>query len=201
MSRLTLRRTSVTRLAAITEYDRPLVTALVAAKSTALSFGRENVRSDQGLGAIAITIIGTSSDELTWLEQATVALGGHVHYTPIRRADRRAVELETKLSLADAMANVGSAMQLSAEEDAILRVERSTGRPDPDRALRSIVEQGRAVRRRALERDMRLAAQYVAHQHIDQIAVLDRAADRRRFDELLDEYQLMNGGEPAIWPF
>jgi hypothetical protein len=32
--------------------------------------------------------------------------------------------------------------------------------------------------------------------NIDQVAILDRQDDRQRYEELRDEYELLNGGEP-----
>ena len=58
------RRASMTRAVTIPEYDRPLVTALVIAKSPRLALGRADVHPHHGLGAVAKVIVGNSSDDL-----------------------------------------------------------------------------------------------------------------------------------------
>lgn len=201
MWKLTRRRTLVTRVAAIPEFDLPLITALILAKAPGLALGHEGISPHHGLGSIARFIIGTSSDELEWLEAANTALGGQAVFMPIRRANRSTVDLEAKVALTDSLADVAHAFQQAAEGDAILAGERSTGRPDTDRELRRIVDEGRGVRRRSLDRDFLIAQRYAADHTIDQAAVTDRAADRRRYEELRDEYELMNGGAPTTWPF
>ena len=60
--------------------------------------------------------------------------------------------------------------------------------------------EGRTLRRRCLDRDLELTDQYVTHGSVDQAIVTELAADRRRYEELRDEYLLMNGGEPTTWP-
>ena len=70
------RRAPMTRAVNIPEYDRPLVTALVMAKSPRLALGRAAVHPHHGLGGVAKVIVGNSSDDLEWLEAATTALGG-----------------------------------------------------------------------------------------------------------------------------
>ena len=56
------------------------------------------------------------------------------------------------------------------------------------------------LRRRCLDRDLELADRYVTHGSVDRAVITERAADRRRYEELRDEYLLMNGGEPTTWP-
>ena len=101
------RRAPMTRAVTIPEYDRPLVTALVIAKSPRLAFGRAAVHPHHGMGAVAKVIVGNSSDDLEWLEAATTALGAQVIYLPIRRSDNRTAERERQLAMADAMRRAG----------------------------------------------------------------------------------------------
>ena len=97
------RRAPMTRAVNIPEYDRPLVTALVMAKSPRLALGRAAVHPHHGLGAVAKVIVGNSIDDLEWLEAATTALGAQVIYLPVRRSDNRTAERELELAMADAM--------------------------------------------------------------------------------------------------
>ena len=60
------RRAPMTRAVNIPEYDRPLVTALVMAKSPRLALGRAAVHPHHGLGAVAKVIVGNSSEDLEW---------------------------------------------------------------------------------------------------------------------------------------
>ena len=200
MWRLT-RRTAVTRVAMIPEFDRPIVTALIAAKSPRLALGRAAVQSHHGLGAVAIVVVGISNDDLAWLEGATVALDTQVTYLPIRRSDSRTAEREIEFALADSLTGVAYARKQAEEAEAILAGERATNQPATDRELRRIVGEGQMIRRRGIDRDLLLADKYVTHGSIDQTAITERAADRQRYEEVRDEYQLMNGGEPAVWPF
>lgn len=191
------RRAPMTRAVTIPEYDRPLVTALVMAKSPRLALGRAAVHPHHGLGAVAKVIVGHSSDDLEWLEAATTALGAQVIYLPIRRSDNRTAERERQLAMADAMSDVAYADEQAKAADAIIA---GVSQHATDRELRRIVGEGRTLRRRCLDRDLELTDQYVTHGSVDQAIVTERAADRRRYEELRDEYLLMNGGEPTTWP-
>jgi len=145
----------------IPEYDRPLVTALVMAKSPRLALGRAAVHPHHGLGAVAKVIVGNSSDDLEWLEAATTALGAQVFYLPIRRSDNRtAGERDRRLAMADAMSDVAHADEQAKAADAILAGE---GQQATDRELRRIVGEGRMLRRRCLDRDLELADRYLTH--------------------------------------
>lgn len=197
----TRHRASVTRAASVPEYDRSLVATLVATKPPRLAFGRTAIASHMGFGAVMGTIVGSSSEDLEWLEAATTALGGEVVYMPIRRGDGRITEHEVAAGLADGMVDVAHAIDQGKEADAILAGDRTTGQPDTDRELRRIVGEGRSIRGRALDRDAQLVERYVTDHSVDAALIGERAADRRRYDELRDEYQLMNGGVPATWPF
>ena len=142
-------------------------------------------------------IVGNSSDDLEWLEAATTALGAQVTYLPIRRSDNRTAERERQLAMADAMSDVAYADEQATAADAIIA---GVSQHATDRELRRIVGEGRMLRRRGLDRDLELADRYVTHGWVDQAIVTERAADRRRYEELRDEYLLMNGGEPTTWP-
>ena len=191
------RRAPMTRAVTIPEYDRPLGTALVMAKSPRLALGRAAVHPHHGLGAVAKVIVGNSSDDLEWLEAATAALGAQVTYMPIRRSDNRTAERERQLAMADAMSDVAYADEQAKAADAIIA---GVSQHATDRELRRIVGEGRTLRRRCLDRDLELVDQYVTHGSVDQAIVTERAADRRRYEELRDEYLLMNGAEPTTWP-
>ncbi len=197
----TRRRAPVTRAAGIPEYDRYLLTALAATKSPSLAFGPTTIASHMGFGAVMRTIVGSSSADLEWLEAATTALGGDVVYMPIRRGDGRTTEREAAIGLADGLVDVAHAIEQAKEGDEILAGDRTTGQPDTDRELQRIVGEGRSIRRRTLDRDAQLVEQYVTGHGVDAALISERAADRRRYEELRDEYHLMNGGEPATWPF
>ena len=131
------------------------------------------------------------------LEAATTALGAQVIYLPIRRSDNRTAERERQLAMADAMSDVAYADEQAKAADAIIA---GVSQHATDRELRRIVGEGRTLRRRGLDRDLELTDQYVTHGSVDQAIVTERAADRRRYEELRDEYLLMNGGEPTTWP-
>ena len=141
--------------------------------------------------------LGNSSDDLEWLEAATTALGAQVIYMAIRRSDNRTAERERQLAMADAMSDVAYADEQAKAADAIIA---GVSQHATDRELRRIVGEGRTLRRRGLDRDLELTDQYVTHGSVDQAIVTERAADRRRYEELRDEYLLMNGGEPTTWP-
>src|SRR5664280_1580286 len=114
------RRAPMTRAVNSPEYDRPLVTALVMAKSPRLALGRAAVHPHHGLGAVAKVIVGNSSDDMEWLEAATTALGAQVIYMPIRRSDNRTAERERQLAMADAMSDVAYADEQAKAADAII---------------------------------------------------------------------------------
>jgi len=191
------RRAPMTCAVNIPEYDRPLVTALVMAKSPRLALGRAAVHPHHGLGAVTKIIVGISSDDLEWLEAATTSLAARVAYMPIRRSDNRTAERERQLAMADAMSDVTYADEQAKAADAIIA---GVSQHSADRELRQIVGEGRTLRRRCLDRDLKLADQYVTHGSVDQAIITERAADRRRYEELRDEYLLMNGGEPTVSP-
>ena len=156
-----------------------------------------SMKNTSHLGAVAKVIVGNSSDDLEWLEAATTALGAQVIYMPIRRSDNRTAERELELAMADAMSDVAYADEQATAADAIIA---GVSQHATDRELRRIVGEGRTLRRRGLDRDLELVDQYVTHGSVDQAIVTERAADRRRYEELRDEYLLMNGGEPTTWP-
>jgi hypothetical protein len=134
------RRAPMTRAVNIPEYDRPLVTALVMAKSPRLAFGRAAVHPHHGMGGVAKVIVGNSSDDLEWLEAATTALGAQVMYMPIRRSDNRTAERERQLAMADAMSDVAYADEQAKAADAIIA---GVSQHATDRELRRIVGEGR----------------------------------------------------------
>lgn len=191
----------VTRAALITEYDRSLVTTLVVKRSPALWLGRSVIRADQGHGVVVRTIAGRDRDDLEWLETAVGVLGGQVEFMPIRQVEGEGLDRDADVAVSDGVLEVAYAAEMAAEGDAILSGERRTGSAEVDDARRRIVQQGRAIRRRALDRDRLLVSQYSAFGEVDQTALSDRRADARRYTELRDEYELMNGGDPGIWPF
>ncbi len=197
----TRHRAPVTRAAGIPEYDRSLVTTLVATKTPRLTLGRTAIASHLDFGAVTRVIVGSSNEDLQWLEAATTALGGEVVYMAIRRGDARTTGQEVAAGLADGMVDVAHAIAQAKEADAILAGDRTTGQPDTDRELQRIVGEGRSIRRRALDRDSQLIQRYVTDHSVDAALISERAADRRRYDELRDEYQLMNGAAPGTWPF
>lgn len=191
----------VTRAVMIKEYDRSLVTTLVVKKSPALWLGPSSIRPDHGHGVVIRTIAGRSREDLEWLEAAVGALGGQVEFMPIRQAETRNLDRDAELAVSDGMVEVAHAAEMAAEGDAVLNSERLTGRAEVDDALRRIVQEGRAVRRRALDRDKQLVSQYLSFAQVEHAALLERRGDGRRYDELRDEYELMRGEHPDIWPF
>lgn len=191
----------VTRAALITEFDRSLVTALVIKRSPALWLGRSSIRADHGHGVVIKTIAGRSREDLEWLETAIGALGGDVEFMPIRQAEGGDLDRDAELAVSDEMIEVAYAAEMAAEGDAILSGERRTGSAEVDEALRRIVQEGRAVRRRALDRDRGIVVQYLSSGRVDQTVLDERRADGRRYEELRDEFELMSGGHPRTWPF
>lgn len=141
----TRHRAPVTRAAGISEYDRSLVTTLVATKTPRLTLGRTAIASHLGFGAVTRVIVGSSSEDLQWLEAATTALGGEVMYMAIRRGDARTAGQEVAAGLADGMVDVTHAIEQAKEADAILAGDRTTGQPDTDRELQRIVGEGRSI--------------------------------------------------------
>lgn len=191
----------VTRAVLITEYDRSLVTTLVIKRSPAIWLGRSSIRADHGHGVVIRTIAGRSREDLEWLATAVDALGGQVEFMPIRQTETDSLDRDAKVAVEDGVLEVAYAAEMAAEGDAILSGERRTGNVEVDDALRRIVQQGRAIRRRALDRDRALVAQYVSSGRVDPTILDERQADGRRYTELRDEYELMNGGNPGTWPF
>ena len=154
------RRAPMTRAVSIPEYDRPLVTALVMARSPRLAFGRVVVHPHHGLGGVARIIVGTSGDDLAWLEAATTALGAQVSYLPIRRSDHRTAAGDLRLAGTDAVSDVAYADEQAKAAQAILA---GASQHAADRELRRIVGEGRMLRRRCLDRDLELADRYLTH--------------------------------------
>lgn len=191
----------VTRAALITEFDRSLVTTLVIKRSPALWLGRSSIRADHGHGVVIKTIAGRSREDLEWLETAIGALGGEVEFMPIRQAEGGDPDRDAELAVSDGMIEVAYATEMAAEGDAILSGERGTGSAQVDEAQRRIVQEGRAVRRRALDRDRDLVVEYLSSGRVDQTVLDERRADGRRYKELKDEFELMSGGDPSTWPF
>lgn len=194
------RRVPVTQAANIDEFDRPLVTALVA-NAGGLSFGQEPISSRHGVGAVTRVLIGETRDRLEWLEQATITLGAEVTYMPIRPSAAAEVRAQVQKGIDDGLAGIAHAADQARAAEAIRTGTQSTGRPDIDRELRRIVDESQDLRRRTLDRDLNLARLYIGGHPIDPALPEARSVDRQRSAELRDEYVLMHGGEPKIWPF
>jgi hypothetical protein len=140
--------------------------------------------------------------ELQRLEDAMAWLGAEIVFMPIRKADRDELAARHTRTAAVSAARLAAAVDTAELADEIISGRRATGSVEVDAELQRIVTAGREVLRRCLDRDHRMVELYYSAGTTAPGAMQqERNRDRQRLAELRDEYELMNGGYPQLWPF